>query len=139
MTTITKIAKNKKGSALAYCLIIMTVVLIILVSMLQYITSQVKSSEYQASREEEFQIAETGINFYQWYLAYMTSGETVAQIQNFWNGSPLGVVPGHPYVADYKDSSGTVLGSYTITVVKPQAGSTIVDITSVGTVNKASK
>jgi Tfp pilus assembly protein PilX len=127
--------KNKNGSALAYCLIIMTVVLIILVSMLQYITSQVKNSEYQASREEAFQIAESGINFYQWYLAYMTSGETTQQIQSFWqNQNPLGVATS--YTVSYKDTNGNAIGYYKLTVTPPVTGSTIVNVTSVGWTNK---
>ena len=83
------------------------------------------------SREEAFEIAESGINFYEWYLAHMTNGRTTQQIQDFWNGgTALGV--GSAFTAEYDDPSGTALGKYQITVTPPVQGSTIVNVTAVG-------
>lgn len=126
---------NKKGSILAYALVMMFAMSIILTSMLSYIVSQMKFSFNRANREEAFQIAESGVDWYRWYLAHQTSGKTAQQIQDFWqNGHPLGVGVGGAYETDYQG-----LGRYKIEVVQaPPAGSTIVKVKVTGWTNKAS-
>lgn len=117
--------KNKKGSALAYMLVIMTAVMIIMVSMLGYISSQLKFSFNRVEKEKAFQIAESGIYFYRWYLAHETSGKTAQQIEAFWNGTVLGDPTA--YEADYEG-----IGKYSIEVTRPNSGSTIVIVKSTG-------
>ncbi len=117
--------RNKKGSALAYVLVIMTAVLIILVSILGYISSQLKFSHNRVEKEKSFQIAESGIYFYRWYLAHETSGKTAQQIETFWNGTVLGAPTA--YEADYGG-----IGKYSIEVTRPNSGSTIVMVKSTG-------
>ncbi|MFA6047195.1 MAG: pilus assembly PilX N-terminal domain-containing protein [Parcubacteria group bacterium] len=118
--------KNKKGSALVYALVIMTVVLIILVSMINYIVGQLKFSYNRAEKEKSFQTAEAGVYYYRWYLAHKTSGKTAQQIQDFWQSSDtIGV--GSTYVQDYEG-----IGQYAISVDPPSAGSTIVTVTAEG-------
>lgn len=129
------ILSTKKGSALAYALIIMAVVLIILTSMLGYITSQLKFSANRVQKEEAFQIAEAGIYFYRWYLAHQTAGKTAREVDDFWqNGSPLGV--DSPYEKTFSDPEGGVVGSYLIETERPTSGSTIVIVKSTGWTNK---
>jgi len=131
--------KNKKlkntGSALAYALIIMAIVMIILTSMLGYITSQIKFSANRAQKEEAFQIAEAGIYFYRWYLAHQTAGKTAREVDDFWqNESPFGV--DSPYEKTFTDPEGGVIGSYSIEAERPISGSTIVIVKSTGWTNK---
>lgn len=129
------ILSAKKGSALAYALIIMAVVMIILTSMLGYITSQLKFSANRAQKEEAFQIAEAGIYFYRWYLAHQTAGKTAREVDDFWqNGSPLGV--DSPYEKTFSDPEGGIIGSYSIEAERPTSGSTIVVVKSTGWTNK---
>ncbi|TSD00774.1 MAG: Uncharacterized protein Athens071425_577 [Parcubacteria group bacterium Athens0714_25] len=121
----------KKGSALVYILIIMSAVMIILTSMIQFVVSQLKYSQYEASREESLQIAEAGIYFYRWYLAHEVEGKTAYQVEDFWqNQSPLGV--DSPYEQDFKDPQGGVIGRYSIEVTPPDPNSTIVVVQSTG-------
>ncbi len=125
------IRHNEKGSALAYGLIIMAAVSIILVSLLQYITSQIKFSYATGEREEAFQIAESGIYWYRWYLAHEVSGKTVQQIEDFWkNGNPYGVSA--PYEAEFSDPESGPIGKYSIQVEPPDPNSTIVMVKSTG-------
>jgi len=125
------ISQNKHGSALAYALVIMAAVSIILVSILQYISAQMKFSLNRGHREEAFQIAEAGIYYYRWYLAHNTAGKTVQQIRDFWqNGNPYGV--NTTYEDEYSDPGGGALGKYQIEVVAPDADSTIVMVKSTG-------
>lgn len=123
--------KIKKGSALVYALIILSAVSIILVSLLGYITSQLKFSASRVEKEKAFQASESGINWYKWYLAHETSGKTTQQINNFWQGgTALGVAT--PYEHDFYNSSGKAIGKYSITAQKPDVGSTIATVVSTG-------
>lgn len=123
--------KNRKGSALAYALVMMAVVSIILVSLLQYISSQLRFSFSRGEREQAFQIAESGVYFYRWYLAHQVSGKTAQQIKEFWqNGNPYGV--GAPYEEEFFDPEGGAIGRYEIQVQAPDPYSTIVMVKSTG-------
>jgi hypothetical protein len=115
-----------RASVLAYVLVIMTIVLIILVSMLGYITSQLKFSFNRAEKEKAFQTAEAGVYYYRWYLAHQTAGKTAQQIQAFWSGGgAVGV--GSTHVQDYES-----IGQYSLSVMPPDPGSTIVTVVSEG-------
>jgi len=116
-----------KGSALAYALVILTIVMIILVSMLGYITSQLKFSFNRVEKEKAFQIAEAGVYYYRWYLAHETSGRTAEQLDAFWNGNPRPLGVATTYVASYEG-----IGEYRINVTPPTSGSTIVTVQSEG-------
>ncbi|NTW29966.1 MAG: hypothetical protein HGB34_02440 [Candidatus Moranbacteria bacterium] len=119
------------GSVLAYVLVIMTVVSILLVSMLTFISSQIKNGAYAVGREQAFQAAEQGIQFYKWYLAHQTDGRSAAQVETFWNsGSPFGI--GSDYVVSVSDPSGGVMGTFTLRVTPPEPGSTIAVVESTG-------
>ncbi len=128
--------EKQKGSTLAFVLVIMTAVMIILVSMLSYITAQLKFSYSRVERDQAFQIAEAGVYYYRWYLAHQISGKTAQQIKDFWQtGNPYGVAS--PYQADYFDPEGGKIGSYKIEVIPPDPNSTIVIVKSTGWTNKA--
>lgn len=121
--------KKKRGSTLAYVLVIMTVVTIILVSMLGYITSQIKFSINRVEKEKAFQIAEAGIYYYRWYLAHETSGKTALEINSFLEtGGPMGFTP------DSVEYYG--MGEYQLVIEPPIAGSTIINVESTGWSNK---
>jgi hypothetical protein len=120
--------ENKKtGSALAYALVIMAIVMIILVSMLGYVSSQLKFSFNRAEKEKAFQIAEAGIYYYRWYIAHATYMMSPADENAFWQGgSALGVAPPY-YEADFEG-----IGEYKIEVKAPDPGSTIIEVKSTG-------
>lgn len=118
-----------RGSALAYGLVIMTVVMILLTSIVSFVSSYLQYSLKQRDREQALHIAEAGIHFYRWYLAHQLDGRTASQIQAFWDaGTALG--QSTPYVATFGG------GEYSITVTPPDSGQTIVYITSTGQTNR---
>jgi hypothetical protein len=118
--------KFNQGSILAYILVMMFVVSLILTSMIGYVVSQLKFSFNRSYRAESFQVAESGVNYYRWYLAHQTSGKTAQQLRDFWTtGHPLGVET--PYEVDYAG-----LGKYKLEVTAPSSGSTIVVVKSTG-------
>ncbi|TXH07961.1 MAG: hypothetical protein E6Q06_01120 [Candidatus Moraniibacteriota bacterium] len=120
---------KKSGGALVYGIVIMGVVQIMLVSIVQYVTSNVQYSFNIRSREQALQIAEAGIDFYRWYLAHNVEGRTATQIQSFWDGGTAYGV-GTAYEADYADPSGATTGRYQIEVTPPVSGSTAVIVKS---------
>ncbi|MFA6973497.1 MAG: pilus assembly PilX N-terminal domain-containing protein [Parcubacteria group bacterium] len=127
----------RKGTALAYMLVVMFIVSIILVSMLRYISSQLIFSGNRAEKEKAFQVAESGIYFYRWYLAHQVSGKTVQQIKDFWtSGNPYGVnIPGnpnYPYEVEFSDPEEGPIGRYKIEVDPPEINSTIVIVKVTG-------
>lgn len=122
--------KNKKGSVLAYMLVIVSIVAIILSSAVQFIVSRVKYSTYTHSREEAFQIAEAGIQYFRWYLAHNTDGRTALQIQDFWeNRAPL---PAEGEGMEYNDPNGGAIGKFKLYITPPESGSTIAIVKSEG-------
>ena len=115
-----------KGSALVYGLVIMTIVAILLVSILQYVVSQMKFSANRIEREKAFQIAEAGVYYYRWYLAHKTAGMVAAQLENFWDSEAPGGVKTYAE-AEYKDPETQIgIGKYQIEVTKTDSSSTII-------------
>lgn len=115
----------RKGSAIAYALMITATAAILLTSIVGFVVSQLQYSMKQHDREQALQIAEAGIHFYKWYLAHQLDGRTASQVQAFWSGgTALGQTT--PYVDTYDN------GQYSIVVTPPATGSTIVYITSTG-------
>lgn len=125
--------KTKKGSAIAYALSIILMVSIVLSSVVQFIVQRISNAYVNESKEQAFQIAESGVHFYRWYLAHETDGKTALQIRDFWTDTdpyPRGV--NEPYEAEYIDPEGGAVGKYRITVTPPDPDSTIVMVQSEG-------
>ena len=125
----TKARWTASGSAVVFALIITSAVAVLFTSILIFITAQIRNASYAVGGEQAFQIAESGINYYKWYLAHGTDGRTAQQVQAFW-GAAEGV--GTPYEIEYSDPSGGPVGRYRIEVSPPDPGSTIAWITSTG-------
>lgn len=116
-----------QGTAIAYALSIMAVVMILLTSILGFVVSQLQYSMKQHDREQALQIAEAGVHFYKWYLAHQLDGKTASQVQAFWTGTapyPLGM--NTPYVGSFGN------GEYSVSVTPPDSSETIVYIESTG-------
>ncbi len=117
---------------MAYGLVIMTVVMILLVSIIGFINSQLKFSSNRIEREKAFQIAEAGTFYYRWYLAHATDGMTAQQLKAFWQASSTLGVSGD-YEVEYKDpETGEPIGKYSIHLDPPDIFSTVATVTSTG-------
>lgn len=118
--------KNKKAFALAYTLVIISIVSIFLTASMKIVATNIQYGINRESREEALQLAEAGVYFYRWYLAHQVAGLTKKQIRQFWSsGTAYGV--GTPYEEDFNG-----IGRYSITVIPPSSNSTIVIIESTG-------
>jgi hypothetical protein len=114
------------GDILISVLIFATVAITIIIGLVNWGAAMLMSIRTVASREQAFQIAEAGLDYYQWHLAQFptdfTDGTTTPQ----------------PYVHTFNDKDGNLLGTYSLTITPPPVGSTIVTITSVGTLASTS-
>ena len=81
-----------------------------------------KGSRNLLHREQAFQVAEAGIDYYRWHLAHDQT-----DYQDGTGG------PG-PYVHDFLNKDGVKIGEFSLEIIPPPAGSTVVTIRSTGTI-----
>ncbi len=110
-----------KGDALVGMLMLLFLFSLMLVPFLDVLRKELQMGPGRVSREEAFQIAEAGINYYQWRLAHFPA--------DYRDGT---TTPG-PYVHTYVDlTTQQPIGQYSLTITPPTVGSTIVTIQSTG-------
>lgn len=111
---------NGRGQLTIQVLLYGSIVILALTGFLIWTDSVVTSVYRESDRAQALSIAEAGVEYYRWHLAHAA--------QDFQDGT------GHagPYAHNYYDRSGTLIGSYTLTITPPSAGSTIVTIKSSG-------
>jgi len=112
----------KKGYLLIQVLVFGSVGLIILGGLIGWAGTSLKLSRYLVSREQALQIAEAGVDYYRWHLAHAP--------QDFKDGT----ASEGPYVHQFKNKDGEVIGQFSLTITEPLIGSTIVTIKSQGEV-----
>jgi type II secretory pathway pseudopilin PulG len=124
-----KFGKNKNekklfkqsGDALLLLLIIISIFSVIMPPIISWTITTDKLVRETVTREQALQIAEAGINYYQWHLAHFPT-----DYKDGTNASG-------PYVHNYIDTdTQNVLGQYSLVITPPTNGSTIVTISSTG-------
>jgi type II secretory pathway pseudopilin PulG len=112
---------KQSGILIIYELLIIFIFSTVMVGVISYAAYQLKVIRATALREQAFQIAEAGINYYQWHLAHFP-----ADYQDGTGGAG-------PYVHSYVDkNTAQTIGNFTLTITPPVLGSTIVTIQSTG-------
>ena len=115
-----------RGSILIYTIVTIFIFSLVMLALVSYSTSQLRVTRGTVYKEQALQIAEAGVNYYQWHLAHFAS--------DFWDGN-ASTTPG-PYVHNYTDTdTGQVMGSYSLTITAPTVGSTVTTIKSTGWTN----
>ena len=115
--------KFDNGSILIYAVVIIFIFSLVVLGLLSYATMELRITRSTVAREQAFQIAEAGANYYQWHLNFFPD--------DFWDGN-ASTTPG-PYVHDYVDSAtGKTIGRFSLQISRPTLGSTIVNIVSTG-------
>jgi len=115
---------EKKGFILINVLVFAVIAVIVTSALINWAAATLKSTRQLSHREQAFQIAEAGIDYYRWHLAHAQS--------DYNDGNGVGSTG--PYVHSFKDKSGNVVGQYSLTIIPPPIGSTVVKIKSKGTV-----
>jgi hypothetical protein len=112
---------TQSGIIIIYEVLIMFIFATVMVGVVSYSIYELKAIHYAAYREEAFQIAEAGSNYYQWHLAHFASDYKDGTNNN------------GPYVHDYLDKdTNQVIGRFSLTITPPLVGSSIVTISSTG-------
>ena len=93
----------------------------------QLLISNARFNQYEARSEQALNVAEAGVNYYMWHLSHNPSDYKDG-------GSTPSTSPYGPYVHNYYDTDGNLLGTYTIYITAPSAGSTVVTVKSIGQV-----
>ena len=114
------IYKEQKGYSTLIVIIIFFLISAVGVAIFNLLLSEQKRIRSQIGTVNAFQIAEAGINYYRWHLAHDPD-----DYQDDTGG------PG-PYVHDYTDNVGNVIGQFSLDITPPPLGSTIATITSTG-------
>lgn len=110
---------------LIYLVVIIFIFSVVMLPVLGNIVQGMKVLRSSAYREEALQIADAGINYYQWHLAHFPT--------DYQDGTNN---PG-PYVHNYVDSyTQQAIGTFSLTITPPPTGSTIVTIQSTGWTNQ---
>ena len=121
MIKIFKKNKNKKGDTLILLLVIIAIFSAVMPPIISWTVAVDKTIRQAISKEQALQIAEAGINYYQWHLAH------------YPNDYKDGTNTNGPYVHNYLDTdTEDILGQYSLVITPPPNGSTIVTITSTG-------
>jgi hypothetical protein len=115
-------AASRRGQLAVELLFLSAVVVTLIGGFVSLGASFLNLSVRAQNDAQAFAIAEAGIEYYKWHLAYAP--------QDFTDGT------GHagPHVHLYYNKNGGVVGQFSLNIVAPPSGSTIVTITSAGTV-----
>lgn len=114
-----RVHKNR-GFTLLTSLVIASIVTVALVALASWFTGVYQGAKYVVEREKAFQIAEAGLDYYRWHLAKWPS--------DFKDGTGG---PG-PYIHDFEDEDGNIIGHFDLMVATSTNGSSIVTVTSEG-------
>jgi hypothetical protein len=113
---------NNEGLILSGVLVFAFIAVIIVVGLMSWFIVVVKANRNLVAREQAFHIAEAGIEYYRWHLA--------ADNTDFTDGT---AEPG-PYVHEFRDKIGEVVGEFSLEITAPEVGSTLTTIESTGKV-----
>ena len=114
----------QRGTILIQVFVFGMIAVLVIGALISWAGTNIKSSRHTVYREQAIEIAEAGVEYYRWHLAHNQS--------DFQDGSttPIG-----PYVHNYYDKDGNLIGSFTLTITPPLVGSTLVTILSQGSVS----
>lgn len=116
-----KIKADERGNMLLFVMVFGSIAFTLIVAgVASYAIGENRASNYKQNREQALQAAEAGISYYRWHLAHSPN--------DYQDGTSQ---PG-PYIHDYKDKDGNVIGKFSLTITPPPNGSTVVTIQSTG-------
>lgn len=113
--------QHHRGLILLNVVIFGMIATALIVALTSWFAVTFKGARAVRQDEQAFHIAEAGIEYYRWHLAHAP--------QDFTDGTGE---PG-PYVHDFKDAEGNVIGTFALTITPPVNGSTLVVVESTGT------
>jgi hypothetical protein len=125
MSSIAMTCTARRGQMTIQVLILGTVGTIVISGFALWADANIRASYRTLNKAAAFAAAEAGIEYYRWHLAHAA--------QDFWDGQ--GSTSTGPYVHNYYDKNGAAIGTFSLNITPPPAGSTVVTIASTGKVN----
>ncbi len=125
------VVKDQDGFIMPTILSFIILAGVLSVAVVEVVNTNISTVNNNVERQQAFNIAEAGINYYLWHLSHNSS--------DFKDGKSTPTTPdadlGYgPYVHDYVDSNAVDEGTFTLWI-KPQGnGSTIATVESIGKV-----
>src|SRR3989338_8245930 len=114
--------KRQKGQLSLQVLIFGSIAVFILSGFVLWAETHITTVQREANKSLAFDIAESGVEYYRWHLAHVPG-----DYQDGTGG------PG-PYVHDFYDKEGNLLGKFSLNITPPVVGSTVTTIRSTGTI-----
>jgi len=114
---------KRKGVMMPQVLVFAAISISLITALVGWAATNIQASRQSFYREQAFEIAEAGIEYYRWHLAHADT--------DFQDGTGA---PG-PYVHVFNDKNGNAIGSFTLDIIPPPSGSTIVTVRSKGVVD----
>ncbi len=111
---------KQKGQIVVYALVFGFIALLIVGGLVSWVNFNIRASKQSANRELAIQIAEAGIDYYRWHLAHAPT--------DFQDGTEK---PG-PYIHDFYDKNGNIIGQFILDITPPPLGSSVVTLKSTG-------
>jgi hypothetical protein len=112
--------KKESGSILVLVLVFAAVFTTIGTGLVGMVSTQHKLSSQKVASRQALHIAEAGVNYYRWHLAHSPD--------DFQDGTGG---PG-PYIHDYKDPEGAVVGKFSLEITAPSGCESAIKIQSTG-------
>jgi len=116
--------KNNRGVILLNVLVFSAIAVVVVTFFISWASSSIKIAKLTLYKEQAFQIAEAGIDYYRWHLAHSPN--------DFQDGTGTS----GPYSHVFYDKDGNAIGDFILTITPPITGSTIVTIKSEGHVDE---
>ena len=110
----------KEGMIIVQTMVFASVVIMIIGALSGWAATSIKASRIAFNREQAFQSAEAGIDYYRWHLAHSPT--------DYKDGTGVA----GPYIHILKDKNGNTVGQFSLDITAPPLGSTKVKIKSTG-------
>jgi len=106
-----------------YVLVFSAVSMMVLSAFVLWADANMRGVFRDTDRAQAFMTAEAGVEYYRWHLAHAQS--------DYKDGTGAA----GPYVHQFNDKDGVVIGAFSLDIMPPLTGSTVVTINSTGTVS----
>ena len=112
--------KNNTGILIVQVLVFGAIAICIITALAGWAATSIKAGNVAFNREQAFQVAEAGIEYYRWHLAHVQT--------DYQDGTGVA----GPYIHELEDKNGNTVGHFSLTITPPSTGSTLVKIKSTG-------
>ena len=113
-------SKKENGYLLVQVLVFGAIAVVVIGGLISFAAANIKLGQRVVLSERAFQMAEAGLEYYRWHLAHAPADYTDGT-------GELG-----PYVKNFYNKDGLLIGTFSLDIEPPPLGSTLVEIISTG-------